>query len=307
MRKKRKNTALLVALVCLGAVCVIGAILYVTVLRNREAPVIDYPAIVSPSPLPDSAGSPATAPDAGPLPGQGDGTTQSVEGHGDTSGQEPVAPEPADPAGPPQGGINTMSLEDAILYANEWVRLGIQWTNGTRTVFERDRDSQIWTMESRDGRYRMVEPDFSSSGGTFTIGFPTTKTRYTLMSDHTGSFGNEAMTWIIETNPSYSKMSESGTRQTYDLYNALGKYMLLIIRINWNNGETTIFYQQDNGTWMMKGRSGSFTSVEPSFSGDAEEVYMGFPTTSTKYVLYTGGSGRFGDESLTRNFDFSDR
>ena len=71
---------------------------------------------------------------------------------------------------------------------NDWILINIDWSNGQRTVFEKDRDSLVWVMYSRDGNIRMVKPDFASKGESITIGFPTTRNRYNLAPDGLGYF-----------------------------------------------------------------------------------------------------------------------
>jgi len=95
-------------------------------------------------------------------------------------------------------------LGDAILTTSDGVVLTITWYTegrGRSTVFERVPNNPVWMMESRDGDYRQVEPDFSYESDAFSIGFPTTTRRYFLYGDGTGHFSNrdgssyEYLTW----------------------------------------------------------------------------------------------------------------
>jgi len=184
--------------------------------------------------------------------------------------------------------------------------LYIRWANGTTTVFERDKDSPVWTMQSRGGSCRIVEPTFSYEGSAFTIGFPTTRDYYKINEDGTGSFSNETLTWEFEVEQHLSRGSSSGANLTSNLGLSLDRYALIVIRVYWGNGETTIFYRQLNGSWMMKGRNGSFTSVIPSFRSNSGVDYMSFPTTSTEYELHEGGGGWFGSEWFSWEYAYSD-
>jgi len=202
--------------------------------------------------------------------------------------------------------VRTPDLADVILGTSDWVWLNINWPDGRNTVFERDRNSFVWTMLSRDDNYRIVEPDFSPEGSALTIGFPTTQSRYFLYADNTGYFGNETLIWDFITDPSYSRLSVSGVGQTRGLSHALSRYLLLVIRVYWHNGDITIFYMQSDGSWMMRGRNGSFMAVEPGFGSRSDHVFMGFPTTSGQYLFYDGGTGVFGSESFNWYYNFSD-
>lgn len=221
-----------------------------------------------------------------------------------TTGSSAISPQ-KNTESVPSDAISEKTIHDTVLNTTNWVRIDILWANGRKTVFERDRDSSVWTMQSRDGNYRMVEPDFSYQNGTLSFGFPTTANRYYLNSDGTGMFAKETLTWEFETDISYSKMSDSGVNQTHDLGSALSRYMLLVIRVYWNNGELTIFYKQGDGSWMMRGRNGSFSSVEPSFSSGSNLVFMGFPTTTKLYSFNENGTGAFGDEGFSWFYNFS--
>jgi len=161
-------------------------------------------------------------------------------------------------------------------------------------------------MQSRDGRYRIVEPSFAYEGASLTFGFPTTRELYRLHPDQTGSFGQEGLEWYFETSASYSRGSVSGSNHIYDLSSALSRYMLVVIRVYWDNGELTIFYKQDDGSWMMRGRTGSFSAVAPRFSNDQNAVYISFPTTTGEYVLRNNGTGSYGNEGFVWYYNFSD-
>ena len=231
-------------------------------------------------------------------------STSSAPSQEPSSQPPPPTPSPAQPS-PPAPYI-PYSLDDAIYNTNYWVRLTIYWSSGT-TIFERDRDSLVWTMQSRDGNYRMVDAFFGYEGYAFTLGFPTTSTEYYLYGDGTGNFGSESLTWRYETDPSYTKGSLSNDYQVYDLDAVLGRVLLVNIYIYWASGETTIFYGQSDGTWLMKGRSGGLSSVEPGFTVNSNQVSIRFPTTTTQYVLYSGGSGTYGSENISWDYGYSSK
>jgi len=101
-----------------------------------------------------------------------------------------------------------VKLGETILYTSDWVKLTINWDEGTRTVFERDLHSPVWVMDSRTGDDRLVDPEFSFRGDVFSIGFPTTSSVYFLREDNTGYFGrsggsnNEYFKWSLESESS---------------------------------------------------------------------------------------------------------
>jgi serine/threonine protein kinase len=100
-------------------------------------------------------------------------------------------------------------LGNAILNTSDGVVLTVTWGSGSRarrTVFERFQNNSIWMMDSRDGDYREVHPNFTYERDAFSIGFPTTTRRYFLFSDGTGYFANrdgsshESLTWEFHIN-----------------------------------------------------------------------------------------------------------
>ena len=74
------------------------------------------------------------------------------------------------------------------------IEISIIWEDGRKTIFTRDSDRD-WVMTSRDGGTSSVHPDFSHSGSTIEIRFPTTSRVYYLYDDFTGVFGNESFRW----------------------------------------------------------------------------------------------------------------
>ena len=199
----------------------------------------------------------------------------------------------------------TEAIGDAIFETSNWIQLRVEWQNGTRTVFERDRGSLVWTMQGRDGSYRMVYPSFAYDGGGFTIGFPTTRTMYYLFDDRTGHFGNETLVWEFVADPDFSRGTISGANYTADLPGALSRYSLILIRVNWPDGGTTDFYRQGDGTWRMNGRDGGFTSVNPSFTILTNQLNISFPGSSLNYIMHEGGHGARGSESFTWSYSFT--
>ena len=252
----------------------------------------------TPSPSPPPATSPSPDPSQPPLTPSPKPTKPTP----DPSGQATSAV----PSDTPDASPYPSSLSGIILETTDWIRLDARWANGTSTIFERDKDSPVWTMHSRGGRYRMVEPTFGFEGTAFTISFPTSKDYYKIFENGTGSFGNESLTWEFETSQTYSRGSASGANRTIDLGRSIDRYLLIVIRITWPNGETTIFYKQDNDTWYMKGRTGSFTLVEPRFRSSGSVDYMGFPTTSMEYEFYDNGDGWYDAEWFSWEYAFSD-
>jgi len=195
-------------------------------------------------------------------------------------------------------------LDNAIFATSDWIQLRVDWPNGTRTVFERDSGSMVWTMHSRDGNYRMVDPSFALGSDGFTIGFPTTRTQYYLFDDRTGHFGNETLVWEFVADPGFSRGAVSGVNHTTDLSGALSRYSLILIRIIWADGRTTDFYRQGDGAWRMNSRDGSFTSVNPSFTVSTNRLNISLPGASLDYVLQEGGQGTRGNESFTWSYSF---
>jgi len=159
-------------------------------------------------------------------------------------------------------------------------------------------------MQSRDGNYRIVLASFAYDGSAITIAFPTTRTLYYLFNDRTGHFGNESLTWEFDTSETSSRMTTSGTQMTQDLAGALSNYQLIVIGIVWPDGRTTDFYRQENGTWMMNGRDGGFSSVSPRIRDSSGLVYIGFPNSSNEYALSADGSGTFGNERFRWSYSF---
>jgi len=83
---------------------------------------------------------------------------------------------------------------NAVMSGAAWIEITIIWEDGRKTIFTRDTDRE-WVMTSRDGGASIVYPDFSHSGSTNEIRFPTTSRVYYLYDDFTGVFGNERFRW----------------------------------------------------------------------------------------------------------------
>ena len=196
------------------------------------------------------------------------------------------------------------SLEAIIFDTIQWVRIYARWSATSATVFERDRDSLVWTMQSRDGSYRIVDAWFDVENGAITIGFPTTSTKYNLYPDGTGNFGSETLTWEAETNPFYTNWSINAAYQTYDLREALNYYSLIAIHVRWPNGDTAIFYRQSSGAWMMKQRGGGFSSIDLSFGGSSNQITISSSSIPGVFTLNDGGAGTFGSDSITWDYSF---
>jgi len=204
----------------------------------------------------------------------------------------------------PTPTVRYTTLSDVILYTNDWIRLTVYWADSRTTVFERINDSPVWTMVSRDGNYRIVEPNFIFDAGEVIIGFPTTRQEYNLHVDHTGDFGGEALTWEFETDSFYMAGADSGAYQRSDLQWAMSRYSLIVIHVYWLNGDTTIFYREDSGNWMMKARNNAYTSVQPEFNYSSDRVTMYLSDTSNLYSLADGGMGVSDGESFTWDYSY---
>ena len=201
------------------------------------------------------------------------------------------------------------TLDEVIFQTSNWVRLYARWSANSVTVFERDRGSSVWTMVSRDGGVRMVDPDFSYQNGFLTMGFPTTTFRYTFYQNSTGLYNNaanETFTWEFETDPFYSRMSENGANESYDFYSALGRYSLITIHVFWPDGRFAIFYRQADGSWMLRDRNGGFAGIALNISGNANQVTISSSAFTGSYSLNSGGGGTFGNENVSWYYNYSD-
>jgi len=251
--------------------------------------------------------SPPQPPDAAQSPTpQTHSTTQASPQMPTQGTTQPQSTAPTPETDPPPTLPYPVTLNEVILDTTDWIRLDVRWANGTSTVFERDKDSPVWTMQSRDGNFRMVEPTYGFEGAALTIRFPTSSNYYKILDDGTGSFGNETLTWEFETSRTYSRESVSVANLTSDLAQIIDRDLLIVLRVYWNNGETTIMYKQDNGTWFMKSRGGSFKLVEPSFRSNEGVDYLDFPTSSAEYEFFEGGDGWYSGEVFSWEYDFYD-
>jgi len=322
-RRQKSYAVPLIIVSCLAVVCVAGLLWYflgplgsddssqnyLASGSGREASPEATPGVdITLDPVAEEA-----APDDGNDADEHDSETQGLETMEPELGIDLVVPldeapevdlDEAQDFYPEEAAAKT--IDEVILGTSDWVKLSINWPNGQQTVFERNKGIDIWIMLSRDGSCRMVDPDFSSTRDAFTIGFPTTSTRYRLLEDNSGFF-NGPFTWTFETDQEFSKTSVAETKQTYLLNEILSGSMLIRINVHWSNGDTVILYRQDNGSWMMKGRNGSFASVKPSFSSSSGEVSASFPASSTQYVFHEDGSGAYGSESFNWTYDYSER
>lgn len=205
----------------------------------------------------------------------------------------------------PSEDLSDKTLADIILKTDYWVKINIYRSAEDVTVYQRDRGSLVWTMLSNDGNYRMVEPDFAYNEDKLNISFPTTTEEYCLNDDQTGDIGGHSLEWDFETDKFYSRMSLSDINQTHGLNDAISEYMLVTIRVEWEDDKTTIFYKQADGSWRMKGRDGSFSKVKPSFKSGTDSVTMSFPTVSKKYVFNKNGEGTHGSDNIKWSYSFS--
>ena len=253
----------------------------------------------SPQPIsPGSAPPAATPPDRAP-PGPVTGQTPAA-----IMPEETLSPSSPSPPPLPPPPVRSYTLSEAIFQTNNWVRLVTYWSGNRATVFERDRDSAVWTMVSRDGFLRIVEPTFSQTPSAFIIGFPTTATEYHLHDDGTGSFGAESLIWEFASDPERSLGSVSGRYMTNDFQAAMSRYMLIVIRVYWNNGQVSIFYRDDNGRWLLRGRAGGTSNVEPAIGFPSNYVTMSFADSSSYYRFDNGGTGSYGNERISWDYSY---
>jgi len=101
-----------------------------------------------------------------------------------------------------------MQLENALNDLEIPIWLTISWLNdslfGHEIVFERDSETQLWTLESAVERGE-VDPSFNNENGVITITFPETEMQYDLYDDATGYFRNpdgsetEVFMWWFKT------------------------------------------------------------------------------------------------------------
>ena len=198
------------------------------------------------------------------------------------------------------------TLYETIFETYNWVRIYARWSANSATVFERDRNSLVWRMQSRDGAFRMVDAWFGYENGAITISFPTTSTKYYLNPNGTGNFGSESLVWEFETDPFYSTYSINGAYETYAVYDYLNSFELITIHVYWPNGDTAVFYRQLNGAWMYKQRGGGFGSVTLNLSGNSNQLTISSSSFPNVYTLISGGTGTFGNENINWDFSFSD-
>jgi len=103
----------------------------------------------------------------------------------------------------------TAQFENALNNENLPIWLTISWLCddkfGQEIVFERNKDNQLWTMESAAERGD-ISPTFHNINGVITIHFPDTEEVYHLFDDSTGYLGttpdnpeNEDFMWWFKT------------------------------------------------------------------------------------------------------------
>ena len=103
--------------------------------------------------------------------------------------------------------------------------------------------------------------------------------------------------------------SEPSLPPTADNMQAVYEMMLntgywVRITAYWSGGRTTLFERdKDSPVWMMTSRTGDYRLVEPDFSFENNVIDIGFPTTRNVYRLQEGGTGDFGGEALTWEFE----
>ena len=102
----------------------------------------------------------------------------------------------------------TAQFENAINDDSTAIWLTISWLDpeqfGREIVFERDLDTQTWTMESTIERGE-VDPTFGNENGVVTLRFPDSDNMYYLFDDNMGFYGtpngpdNEEFIWWFKT------------------------------------------------------------------------------------------------------------
>ena len=202
------------------------------------------------------------------------------------------------------GQVRELTLDEAIIDTNDWVRLTARWPNGAMTVFERDKDSDLWVMQSRDGNTRLVDPVFNRVSGGMTIEFPTTSSKYNLYDDFTGNLGSESLTWSFDTHHEASLGGASGNHLKTGLENVWYSYPIVVIRMYWSNGDSVIFYRDNTWFWRYKGRSGGLSSLDVYAYFTNEYTYLETSEQPNPFMLYEGGSGTYGNENITWEYGY---
>jgi len=84
-------------------------------------------------------------------------------------------------------------------------------------------------------------------------------------------------------------------------------YKMCWLAIYWDNGTTTVF-ERDPYTleWIMYSRDGSVREVLPSFDFYGNVFLIAFPTTDRIYLIFSDGTGYFGEETFTWYFEYYD-
>jgi len=85
-------------------------------------------------------------------------------------------------------------------------------------------------------------------------------------------------------------------------------FAYLDIYIYWDNGTTTEFYKEGytgESEWTMYSRTGTLSTVYPSFSLSGTTLEIRFPTTTRVYYVYDNYRGIFGDEGFQWDFAYS--
>jgi len=202
------------------------------------------------------------------------------------------------------------TLDGVIFGTTHWVRINVLWTNGETTIFERDRDALVWTMRSRQGFTRIVEPIFFiSPQGMLSMGFPTTNNVYMFNSDFSGSFGGEALTWSFESYPALSRNSRNNLWVAENLTDKLNSSYLIIIRIYFGDGSYMIFYRDCDREWSVRERNGtSFARRNLTFTMEAGNVIMSIPDTTHEFMFISDGTGLslIANEPFTWYYGYSD-
>jgi len=180
------NKRLIIIAICIAASVIVFGVGLNSLLDSG------YSRVPEPAPAPAPALAPATE-----EPAQIERTTPTPATATPSFKQDP---EPA-PAPSPETILEPElsayeQLKDSITGKRDGVTLVISWFNDETTVFEKERNSHIWMMQSRDlsaaNAYREVEPTFyfDQTGEVIKIGFPTTTRLYHLYKDGTGHFSN---------------------------------------------------------------------------------------------------------------------
>ena len=194
------------------------------------------------------------------------------------------------------GNIKTFDI--AVLETSDWVRLNLYWSDGGKTVYEREPENDLWTILRTSGARAIVEPIFTFNEDEFFIDSPMARERYSFFADNTGSYGSDTLKWDFETDPTHSTGNTSKIDQTLGLREAIIDGCLIYIKIIWGDGEKTYFSTMSDGTWGFKDREKPNMYIEPSIrtgmripGGNCLFINIPGDSEDDEYVFFESGAG----------------